>query len=465
VSERLRNILVIEDDDDVRRVVKTLLERGGYGVVETGKPVEAVDLAKGTPLDLVLCDIAMPVLDGYGVVRALQADPATAHLPVVFLTARREPKERVNAFRFGVVDYITKPFTRDVLLGRIERVLGSLGDRPGTLDESGAGVSELLGRLEREGRSGILTLRGDGRVSVLVVQGGQVIEGVLPPTTEGDLHAEFRELDLHREDIARHNPPRLPGDPVPPVPLDELPDVFRRVLVADDSDAFRGFLRDVLVRRNFTVYEASDGEQALRLALTERPWLILADVTMPKMDGIDFCRSVRRHSIIAHTPLIFLSGWDDYKDRYAGLEAGADEYLSKDTSVRELLLRIQIIMGRLPRPDASGTDAGLRGRVEVLGAPGILQMCHLGHLTGVLRLEHEDRVGEVHFRNGELTSIASLDSAGTDALVALVSWTAGRFRFEPGEVQATTPLGPFSQLLLDACHALDEVRRQGPASS
>jgi hypothetical protein len=182
---------------------------------------------------------------------------------------------------------------------------------------------------------------------------------------------------------------------------------------------------------------------------------------MPKMNGIDFCRAVRRHSIIAHTPLIFLSGWDEYKDRYAGLEAGADEYLSKDTSVRELLLRIQVIMGRLPRPEGTGADSGLRGRVEVLGAPGVLQMCHLGHLTGVLRLEHEDRVGEVRFRHGEITSVASLDTAGVDALVALVSWTAGRFRFEPGEVPAESPLGTFGQLLLEACRALDEVRHHG----
>jgi DNA-binding response OmpR family regulator len=454
-----RTIQIVEDDADIRRVVRLILEAGGYQVTDTGSPVDAVDLARAVPPDLVLCDLAMPVMDGYGVVRALQADPVTAHVPVVFLTARREPKERVQAFRFGVVDYITKPFTREVLLGRIDRILGTLHDRSGAVGDEGGGVQALLERLAHEGRSGVLSLRGQDIEAALILQGGVVIEGTLPSPLPPALKAEFRELDLNREDIARHNPPSLPGDPAVPVSLESLPEPFRTVLVVDDSETFRTFLRDVLARKGFVVHEAGDGDEGLRVALQKRPWLILADVSMPRMNGIDFCRAVRRHSIIAHTPFIFLSGWDDYKDRYAGLEAGGDEYLPKDTSVRELLLRIQLILGRLPAlPLPSGGDS-LSGRLEVLGAPGLLQMCHHALLTGHLRVLSDTRSGEVAFRDGEVIAVVAPSATGIPALQEILSWPGGHFHFEPGNPGPGSPLDSFAHLLLEACRLLDDARR------
>jgi len=79
------------------------------------------------------------------------------------------------------------------------------------------------------------------------------------------------------------------------------------------------------------VLTAAEGGEGLRLALEHRPWLILTDVRMPGVDGVELCRRVRAHSLIRHTPVVFLSGWDDYKERYRGLEAGGDDFLSKRT--------------------------------------------------------------------------------------------------------------------------------------
>lgn len=105
-----RKIVVIEDDETILALVETFLRFGGYRVAGTSDPLGAMALVRREDPDLVLCDIAMPGLDGYGVLKALQADPETARYPVVFLTAHREFSERVQAFRFGVVDYLTKPF-------------------------------------------------------------------------------------------------------------------------------------------------------------------------------------------------------------------------------------------------------------------------------------------------------------------------------------------------------------------
>ena len=124
---------------------------------------------------------------------------------------------------------------------------------------------------------------------------------------------------------------------------------------------------------------------------------------MPGVDGIEFCRRVRSHSLIRHTPLIFLSGWDDYKDRYRGLEAGADEYLSKETPVRELMIRIQLVLKRYSDIGGRGFKGpGMEGRLEIIGMPGLLQMCGLGRLTGVLSVGAGGRPAVVRFRDGEV---------------------------------------------------------------
>src|SRR5262249_51646822 len=126
LPEAQRTIAVIEDDPVILSLVQNVLGSGGYRVVATGDPTTRLPMRGREAPDLVLCDIVMPNMDGYGVLKALQSDPATARFPVVFLTANREFSERVQAFRFGVVDYITKPFTRDVLLRKVQRLLHGL---------------------------------------------------------------------------------------------------------------------------------------------------------------------------------------------------------------------------------------------------------------------------------------------------------------------------------------------------
>jgi DNA-binding response OmpR family regulator len=461
-SPQGRKVLLVEDEPAIRMVVEGFLKQAGYVVVATGQPTEAAELARRESPDLVVSDISMPELDGYGVLRALQADPATARIPVVFLTAHREFKERVRAFRFGAVDYITKPFSRDALLRRVERVFEDRGSRPGVDVRPGdaASVQKLLHEVQKESRTGLLTLTGAGGGSHAVIEGGRIVESTLPE--EGGEKASFRELDLDREEIASHSPSRLPGDVTQLPPLESLPEVFRSVLIADDNHVFRAFVKDVLGRRGFTVHEAKDGEEALKVALERRPWLIVTDVAMPRVDGVEFCRRVRSHSLIRHTPLIFLSGWDDYKDRYRGLEAGADEFLSKDTSIRELLIRIQILLKRYSDLGArSWRGPGMEGRIEVVGAPGLLQMCHLGRLSGVCSIGSGERKAELKFKQGEVVGASQGELSGEEAVYEILGWTEGHFSFAPGGPGAGEPLGEgFSQLLLEGCRRLDERLRE-----
>jgi DNA-binding response OmpR family regulator len=455
-----RTIALVEDDEQIRALVDKVLSSEGYRVVSTGDPQQAVELVRREDPDLVLCDIAMPGMDGYGVLRALQSDPATAAYPVVFITAHQEFSERVRAFRYGVVDYLTKPFNRAILLKKIERILDGLATRPTAGARAEAPARELLAEVRREARTGVLTVEGREGAHRVVLKAGDIVESTLPAEGMPDATGSFTELDVVREDIVAHDPPRLPHAPSHALPtFDDLPQVLRQVLLVDDNPLFRRFLADVLVSRGFVVHEAADGEEALRIALDKRPWLILTDVRMPGEDGFTLCEKVRSHTLIRQTPLLFLSGWDDYKTRYHGLELGADDFLSKQTSIRELLMRVQLL---LKRHIATGRGAVMEGELQVMGAPGVLQVCHLTRLTGTLVVNAGARRTSLRFRDGEIVGAVGDGAEGAAAVHDLLAWEQGRFEFTPGDTGPGQPLGQsFDQLILEGCRRLDESRNAG----
>lgn len=447
-------ILIVDDEDDLRTHVQALLEDEGYDVIATGDPAQTVALARSSRPHLILCDLAMPEMDGYDVVRALQADPQTAACPVVFLTARQHFTERVKAFRFGIVDYISKPFTRETLTRRISRILKSLETRRGVV--AGESSAALLEQAQFEGRSGVVTLP-DGEGSLLLAA-GRVVDTTREAPSAGLGPGSFRELDPKVDHVVALQTPESGGDGALPDPS-ELPDSLRTALVVDDDPTFRMFLRRMLETLDLTVHEAADGVAALKVALEELPWLIFTDVQMPDMDGLELCRRLREHSLLSRTPVVFLSGWDDYKHRYRGFEAGGDEFLSKQTPARELLIRIRIILGRYAKLGGAmrQSGAGLSGDLSLIGGPGVLQMCNAGKLTGILSTRSGARTVAVRFRQGDIVGAESPRNGGVAALYEMLGWTRGVFEFQPGDPGPGEALGTsFMQLLLEGCRLLDE---------
>jgi len=407
IPSRAPAIAVIEDDRESLDLLQRLLGSAGYRVVYTPEARAALDLVRREAPALVLVNVNLPGMDGYAVLKALQSDPETAGVPVVFLSPNQEFSERIRAFRHGVIDYLTRPLTPEVVLRKIEKAIEGRGARP-----------------------------------------AMAAEATVPTVTEVGPDAETVD------------PPRLPSLGTLPR-LEDIPEVLRSVLVVEDNDTFRTFLRGLLTAQGFTVHEAASGDEGLRLALEHRPWLILTDVRMPGEDGFEFCRKVRSHSLIRQTPLLFLSGWDDYKARYHGLELGADDFISKQTPSRELMIRIQVILKRYVDMGTRGRGGpGMQGELSVMGAPGVLQVCHLTRLTGTLTVKDGDRRMGVRFRDGEIIGADGDGQTGEAAIFALLAWNEGTFRFAPGDPGEGAPLGTgFSQLLLEGCRRLDEERR------
>jgi type II secretory ATPase GspE/PulE/Tfp pilus assembly ATPase PilB-like protein/CheY-like chemotaxis protein len=117
-------VLLVEDEETLRRVMKDLLEREGYTIVEARDGVEALDEVDRQAPDVIILDLNLPSLDGYAVLQQIRSRPATRHIPVMVLTAKGDEDNEVRVFELGADDFITKPFRARALSARLEAVLG-----------------------------------------------------------------------------------------------------------------------------------------------------------------------------------------------------------------------------------------------------------------------------------------------------------------------------------------------------
>ncbi|MBI3169267.1 MAG: response regulator transcription factor, partial [Chloroflexi bacterium] len=118
----------------------------------------------------------------------------------------------------------------------------------------------------------------------------------------------------------------------------------KKILLVDDEPEILEISRDYLKASSFDVVTANDGVQGLAAARREKPDLIVMDLMMPEMDGLDLCREIRRES---NVPIIMLTARVEETDKLVGLEIGADDYITKPFSPRELVARVKVVLRRI----------------------------------------------------------------------------------------------------------------------
>ena len=157
-----------------------------------------------------------------------------------------------------------------------------------------------------------------------------------------------------------------------------------KILVVDDESRMRKLVKDFLTKKNFQVLEAGDGEEAMDVFYKEKDIaLIILDVMMPKMDGWEVCREVRKNSKV---PIIMLTARGDERDELLGFDLGVDEYISKPFSPKILVARVEAILRR----------TGQTGAEDVLSAGGIV-IDKAAHLATV-----DDKPMDLSFKEFEL---------------------------------------------------------------
>ncbi len=118
-----RSVLIVEDDEDIRELISYTLLKEGYQVVTVASGEEALTIAEAQPPDLVLLDLMLPGIDGMTVCQKLRANPRTAATSILMLTAKCEERDIVAGLGAGANDYVTKPFSRNVLAARVRAAL------------------------------------------------------------------------------------------------------------------------------------------------------------------------------------------------------------------------------------------------------------------------------------------------------------------------------------------------------
>lgn len=122
--------------------------------------------------------------------------------------------------------------------------------------------------------------------------------------------------------------------------------VKAKILIIEDEEHIIELLKYNLEKNNYDVVVAQDGEEGIQKAIDEKPDLILLDLMLPKIDGTKVCMKLKNNDYMTDTPIIMLTAKSDEMDKILGLEIGADDYVTKPFSVRELLARIKVILNR-----------------------------------------------------------------------------------------------------------------------
>ncbi len=328
----------------------------------------------------------------------------------------------------------------------------------------GPSLGSLVGEVETELRRGLLDSASAGPEAPL--EPGRDAE-VLTPLWKaiGEIRGviERRSGGLVRFAEAPGIPLlTLSGFPSPEPPYAEIALGDRRILVADDDAEVRWLYVGMLREAGATVVEASDGIRALELARNDPPDLILADIVMPRLDGLGLCAAVRREPSLDGVPVVLLSWRDDLLHRMRELRAGARDYLRKELPARQILDRVDEALRPLAQLEASLTnESEVRGDVEDLGVAVLLRAVRRTRPDVRIALQDPWALFEVELRAGHMVQVTRMaingeTSEGEPALAELAGMRLGRFTVG----QALEPHDAEGEPLASLDEAFDRSSRQ-----
>ena len=213
-------------------------------------------------------------------------------------------------------------------------------------------------------------------------------------------------------------------------------EIQRTVLVVEDDDSLQDVLSYNLTRKGYQVLQAFDGDKALDLARERNPDLIVLDIMLPGLDGLEVCRIVRREMT---TPILILTARDQELDKVEGLELGADDYMTKPFSIRELLARVGALIRRRemdvgPREEEKSISVGdltlnLEARTALMSGESLdlrpKEYDLLAFLAG--------HPGRAYTRNELLDQVWGTDYFGDPRTVDVhIRWLREKIEREPG---------------------------------
>jgi uncharacterized protein (TIGR02266 family) len=231
-----------------------------------------------------------------------------------------------------------------------------------------------------------------------------------------------------------------------------------RILVADDEPYVVLAIKEVLESLPAGVLEARDGEEALRIAQSERPDLILLDVKMPGMDGFQVATALKKDPSTATIPLVFFSALGAPAEKIRGLDLGAEDYIAKPIDAEELKARVRTILRR-SRP-LGGASLVTSGQLQAMNLPSLMQSLEGDRRTTRLLLTRGDERGEIIFVDGQITRATQGPRQGEAAVYQLLTWQDGAFQMtavDPAQQVGGEVAAPNQGLLLEGLRRQEEI--------
>ena len=278
-----KRILLVEDNEAAMIQVRSILESEGYGVGVARGGQEAIEYVKDTIPDGVILDLMMPDVDGFAVLENIRTHKATAKIPVLILTAKDLTPEDLKKIKSNNIQQLIQKgdVDRENLLFKVKSMLGE---------------------------------------KVKLETGNLKIETPKPATI------------TEQSQLERSENPAESGATSTEYPA--------TILVVEDNPDNMISIKAVL-HNQYTILEATDGEEGLNMALTEKPDLILLDMSLPKMDGFAVAGKIKEEDKTRHIPVIAMTAKAMRGDREMILAAGCDDYISKPIEPDNVLKKIE----------------------------------------------------------------------------------------------------------------------------
>ena len=191
-------ILVVDDESRMRKLVKDFLQREGYSVLEAGDGMEAMDIFYGQKIDLVILDVMMPRMDGWQTCREIRRDST---VPIIMLTARSEERDELQGFELGVDEYISKPFSPKILVARVgallKRIYGT--DAEEKMEAGGIELDKVAHQVQVDGKSIDLSYKEFELLTYFLENQGIALsrEKILNNVWNYDYFGDARTIDTH----------------------------------------------------------------------------------------------------------------------------------------------------------------------------------------------------------------------------------------------------------------------------
>jgi DNA-binding response OmpR family regulator len=308
--------MIVDDDEDIRVLISTILS-GQFEIVEAFDGLDALEKMERCQPDFIIMDVMMPLMNGLDASEAIRENPNFSYIPILFISALSSREDMEKAYRSGADLYLTKPIDPSHLLTTVQNTLKKHRYPP----QKKQYTLQQIREMEKSG-----TVTGAPVGAITLKKQPPAI-----PTAPTAEKVKTRESEYER--IAGRQP--VPTHKESPY-VELRSTVTPRVMVVDDEADMLEFTR-LTLREGFEVVTASDGLEAVKKLVIYQPDIFILDIMIPKMSGYQLCQSLRRNVTFRNSPIMFISAKTSQKDIDYAMKIGADMYLTKPFTPKDLL--------------------------------------------------------------------------------------------------------------------------------